>query len=123
LVSGRGGSTRALAREIREKDAGGHRAAFRGSAMNRSQLPAMKRDAVALLGNAGAVEDAPVLRQALADPEALVREHATWARDRIRGRGPVTPPSSAAAGGAVVGRGLRAGDADAGAESRAPGPR
>jgi epoxyqueuosine reductase len=104
-------------------DPDGYRAAFRGSAMKRAKLPGLKRNAAAVLGNAGPVEDVPVLRQADADPEPLVREHAARALDRIRGRSPVPPSSSAAAVVVVLGRGLRAGDAGPGAESRARAPR
>ncbi len=39
-----------------------------------------------VLGNTGTVEDVPVLKQALDDPEPLVREHAAWAVERITTR-------------------------------------
>jgi len=77
---------RTLAREILAMDVDAYRAAFRGSAMKRAKLPAMKRNAAVVLGNVGTVEDLPVLQQALDDPEPLVREHAGWALERIGAR-------------------------------------
>lgn len=46
-----------------------------------------KRNAAVVLGNVSTVEDLPVLRHALANPEPLVREHAAWALKRLRAGG------------------------------------
>ena len=74
---------RTLAREILAMDVDGYRAAFRGSAMKRAKLPAMRRNAAVVLGNVGTRDDVDVLTHALEDAEPLVREHAAWALDRI----------------------------------------
>jgi epoxyqueuosine reductase len=58
-------------------------AAFRRSPMKRAKLKGLKRNAAVVLGNIGTMEDAPVLRKALADSEPLIREHAAWALGRI----------------------------------------
>ena len=55
--------------------------------MKRAKLRGLKRDAAVALGNTGTMEDAPVLRQALADSETLVREHAAWALGRTADNG------------------------------------
>jgi epoxyqueuosine reductase len=114
---------RQLARELLGMPQEQFSAAFRGSPLKRAKLRGLKRNAAVALGNVGTADDLDVLTRALDDPEPLVRQHATWARDRIRGRSPVTPPASGAAGISVLGGGPRAGDADSGAESRVPGPR
>jgi len=60
-------------------------AAFSGSPMKRAKLRGLKRNAGVVLGNIGATGDVDVLEAALDDPEPLVREHAAWALDRLRG--------------------------------------
>ncbi|MGZ8413891.1 MAG: tRNA epoxyqueuosine(34) reductase QueG [Gemmatirosa sp.] len=60
--------------------------AFRGSPMKRAKLRGLKRNAAVVLGNVGTAEDVPALRQALDDPEPLVREHAAWALDVLDAR-------------------------------------
>jgi epoxyqueuosine reductase len=58
--------------------------AFRGSAMKRAKLPAMKRNAAVVLGNVGTADDVDVLTRALdEEPDSMVREHAAWALRRI----------------------------------------
>jgi epoxyqueuosine reductase len=59
------------------------RIAFKNSPMKRAKLPGLKRNAAEALGNVGTIEDAPILLQALDDPEPLVREHAAWALGRV----------------------------------------
>ena len=61
-------------------------AAFKGSPMKRAKLRGLKRNAAVVLGNVGTVADVPVPRQALDDPEPLVREHVAWALHRLAGR-------------------------------------
>jgi epoxyqueuosine reductase len=53
------------------------------SRMKRAKLRGLKRNAAVVLGNVGTVEDVPVLKQSLDDPEPLVREHAAWALARL----------------------------------------
>jgi epoxyqueuosine reductase len=74
---------RTLAREVLAMDAEGFRAAFRGSAMKRAKLPAMKRNSAVVLGNVGTSDDVDVLTRVLDGDEPLVREHAAWALRRI----------------------------------------
>ena len=81
-----GRDVRTLAREILVMDVDAYRAAFRGSAMKRAKLPAMKRNAAAVLGNVRTADDVDVLTRAVDDAEPLVREHAAWALARIRER-------------------------------------
>jgi epoxyqueuosine reductase len=82
----RGKDARTLAREILATDDEGFRAAFKASPMKRAKLRGLKRNAAVVLGNVGTADDVPALVGALGDPEPLVREHAAWALDRIRGR-------------------------------------
>jgi len=78
-----GKDARTLAREILAMDVDAYRAAFEGSPMKRAKLPAMKRNATVVLGNAGMSDDVDVLTRALDDEESLVREHAAWALRRM----------------------------------------
>jgi epoxyqueuosine reductase len=72
-------------------------AAFKGSPMKRAKLRGLKRNAAVGLGNIGDERDADVLTRALADPEPLVHEHATWALKRIGANDTCgTPPPAAA---------------------------
>ena len=82
-----GRDARALARELLGMTQEEFSAAFRGSPVKRAKLRGLKRNAAVVLGNTGTVEDVPVLEQALADPEPLVREHAAWALERLRADG------------------------------------
>lgn len=86
-----GKDARTLAREILGMDVDAYRTAFKGSAMKRAKLPAMKRNAAVVLGNVGSAENVPALVTALSDDEPLVRSHAAWALGRLGG------PASAAA--------------------------
>jgi len=53
--------------------------------MKRAKLRGLRRDACVVLGNVGTREDVDLLTRALDDEEPLVREHAAWALDRVRG--------------------------------------
>ncbi len=68
-----------LANTLLSLDDQGFREMFRGSAIKRAKRAGLLRNVCVALGNWGAVEAVPVLRRALEDPEALVREHAEWA--------------------------------------------
>jgi hypothetical protein len=60
--------------------------------MKRAKRRGIERNAPVVLGNAGTSDDVEVLTGALDDPEPLVREHAAWARARLRPpHGAVTP--------------------------------
>jgi epoxyqueuosine reductase QueG len=49
-----------------------------GVAHEAGEAPGAQRNAAAVLGNVGTVQDVPLLEQALADREPLVREHVAW---------------------------------------------
>jgi epoxyqueuosine reductase len=80
---------RTFAREVLARDIEDHRAAFRGSGMKRAKLPAMKRNAAVVLGNAGKVETVAALRHALDDAEPLVGAHAVWGLTQLGAGRPV----------------------------------
>lgn len=88
-----GKDARTFARDVLAMDVESYRAAFRGSAMKRAKLPAMKRNAAVVLGNVGTSEDVDVLTRVLSEePDAIVRQHAEWARDRLAARGAANDP-------------------------------
>jgi epoxyqueuosine reductase len=76
---------RTLARELLAMSQEEFSSAYAGSPMKRAKLRGLKRNAAVVLGNAGNGDDAGVLARALDDAEPLVREHAAWALERIRG--------------------------------------
>ena len=86
-----GKDARTLARDLLQMSEVNYREAFKGSAMKRAKLSGLRRNAAVVLGNVGSASDAPLLRQAVDDPEPLVREHAKWAADRAIGRTVNTP--------------------------------
>lgn len=77
-----------LSRRVLQMSTEDFRATFRHSAMKRARLRGLKRNAATVLGNVGSAEDMPVLRAALEDSEEIVRDHASWAIDRIIARTP-----------------------------------
>jgi epoxyqueuosine reductase len=60
------------------------RTRFRGSPLKRTKRRGLLRNVAVALGNWGSPEALPVLAQALADSEPLIREHATWAIEQIK---------------------------------------
>jgi epoxyqueuosine reductase len=64
------------------------RSTFKGSPMKRAKLRGLRRDAAVALGNTGNRDDLPLLESALRDADDLVREHASWAIERINARTP-----------------------------------
>jgi len=76
-------------------------AAFKGSPMKRATLRGLHRNAAVVVGNVGAAEDAPVLEQALDDPEPLVRERAAWALSQLGYHAPTPPSRSQRTGSAL----------------------
>jgi epoxyqueuosine reductase len=70
-------------------DEAGFRARFAGTPMWRAKRRGLLRNACVALGNVGDASCLPALRQAAADPEPLIAEHAVWAIERIEaGRTP-----------------------------------
>jgi epoxyqueuosine reductase len=61
----------------------GFRARFAGSPVLRAKRGGLLRNVAVALGNWGDAQAIPPLRQALDDPEPLVREHAAWALDKM----------------------------------------
>jgi epoxyqueuosine reductase len=84
LVAGRDADT--LAREILAMDDEAFRTTFKDSAMKRAKLRGLKRNAAVVLGNIGTAKDIPTLTAAAEDPQQLVRQHATWALQRLATR-------------------------------------
>lgn len=62
------------------------RSRFRGTPIFRLKSPRWRRNICVVLGNIGTEEDIPALEQAADRGEPLVREHALWALEKIRGR-------------------------------------
>jgi epoxyqueuosine reductase len=77
---------RTIALALLAMDDASYRSAFRGSAMKRAKRPGLARNAAVALGNVGTADDVNVLTKSLEDPDALVRDHAAWALERIRQR-------------------------------------
>jgi epoxyqueuosine reductase len=71
---------------------------FAGTALRRTGRSRVLRNAVVALGNSGDPGAVPILRQALALLDPLVREHARWALDRLRRAAPA--PAGKAGGDA-----------------------
>jgi epoxyqueuosine reductase len=59
------------------------RARFRRTPLWRAKRRGLLRNVAVALGNWGDPQAVPALRQALDDPEPLIREHAAWALSRI----------------------------------------
>lgn len=102
-----GKDERTLARELLSMSQAEVFSAFKHSPMKRAKLRGLKRNAAAVLGNVGTVEDVPALQHALEEPEPLVREHAAWALDRICSRTPGLPPALTDADVRALGRARR----------------
>ncbi len=67
-------------------DDAGFRQRFAGSPILRTKRRGLLRNVAVALGNVGGKESLAALAVAAQDPEPLIREHATWAIDRIRSR-------------------------------------
>jgi len=73
------------AAEMLALDDAGFRERYRGTAVTRAKRRGLARNAAVVLGNRGDRRALPVLeRAATQDPEPLVREHASWAAERVR---------------------------------------
>jgi epoxyqueuosine reductase len=75
-----------------------YRGRFRGTAVLRAQRGGLLRNAAIVLGNRGDRAALPALGRALDDPDALVREAARWAIERIAGPGIGSDEAAGAAG-------------------------
>jgi epoxyqueuosine reductase len=75
---------RAIVQELLAMSQSEFSARFKGSAMKRAKRRGLARNAAVVLGNVGTSDDVPLLDAALAHDEALVRDHAAWALDRMR---------------------------------------
>ncbi len=65
---------------------------FRGTALMRAKRRGLLRNVALVLGNRGDARALPALRQALVDPEPLIREAAAWAVAQIQQRIGHPPP-------------------------------
>lgn len=59
---------------------------FRGTPIFRLKRNRWLRNVCVVLGNIGTADDLPALKQAAADPDPLISEHALWAVGRVEGR-------------------------------------
>jgi epoxyqueuosine reductase len=67
------------------------RALFRNSSIKRIKRRGFLRNVCVALGNIGDSSDLPALKDAAADPEPLIAEHAKWAIHQIRIRHGISP--------------------------------
>ena len=69
--------------ELLALDDDGFRARFKGTPVLRTKRRGLLRNVCVALGNSGDPAVIPGLERVLADPEPLIREHATWAIRRL----------------------------------------
>lgn len=81
-----GRDARTLAREILGMDDDEFRVAYKGSPMKRAKRRGLARNAAVVLGNSGDESDIPALELSLAHDDPIVRDHSSWAIDRITTR-------------------------------------
>ncbi len=80
-----GRDARQLARELLAMTQDEFSRAYSKSPMKRAKLRGLKRNAAVVLGNVGTTDDVDALIRARdQEPDAMVREHATWALARLR---------------------------------------
>lgn len=82
-------------------DAAGFKRRFAGTPLARTKRRGLLRNACVALGNTGDESALPALRQAAADPEPLIAEHASWAIEQIARRRAVRAPRGGAGGAAT----------------------
>ena len=73
--------------DVMEMSEEAFRQRYEGTAISRIGRSRLLRNAAVAMGNRGDEQGVPVLVQALADPEPLVRGHAAWALGRVGGQG------------------------------------
>jgi epoxyqueuosine reductase len=66
-------------------DEAAFRARFKDTPLKRTKRRGLLRNVAVALGNWGSLDALPVLERAFNDPEPLIREHAAWAIERIKG--------------------------------------
>ena len=71
--------------ELMRLDEAGFRERFRKSPVKRIKRRGLLRNVAVALGNSGDPSAVPVLKQALEDPEPLIRAHAVWALGELLG--------------------------------------
>ncbi len=67
-------------------DEGRFRELFRHSPIRRTKRRGLLRNVCVALGNVGTADDLPALREAAADSEPLIAEHAAWAIEQVEAR-------------------------------------
>ncbi len=79
-------------RDFLSMDVEDFRRVFAKSPIKRIKRPRFLRNVCVALGNTGTHEDIPALKQAAADLDPLISEHAEWAIQEIHARGIVEQP-------------------------------
>jgi epoxyqueuosine reductase len=69
---------------IADMNAEGFRSVFRGSAIKRTKLSGLRRNAAVAMGNSGQREFIPQLERMAADGDQTVADHARWALKNLR---------------------------------------
>ena len=77
--------------ELALLDEEGFRARFRRSPVRRARRRGLLRNVAIALGNSGEPAHRPLLRRLAEDEDAVVREHAAWALQRLEGAGAAAP--------------------------------
>jgi epoxyqueuosine reductase len=72
--------------ELLQLTEGEFRRKFEGTSLLRARRSGLLRNAAIVLGNVGDSSCVPTLERAMHDRDSVIREAATWARDRIRAR-------------------------------------
>jgi epoxyqueuosine reductase len=72
--------------EILAMDEATFRERYSGTSLMRAKWEGMRRNACIVIGNRGDPSHLPFLRDALDDPDPVLRSHASWAIRRIEGR-------------------------------------
>ncbi|MFL2544541.1 MAG: tRNA epoxyqueuosine(34) reductase QueG [Longimicrobiales bacterium] len=73
-----------LAEQLVKMDEADFRVRYKKSPISRAKRKGLLRNVCVAMGNWGSKECIPLLRRAVGDPEPLVREHASWALDKIQ---------------------------------------
>ena len=73
--------------DLMQLDEAAFRGRYQASPIKRTKRRGLLRNVAVALGNWGSPKALPVLRQALHDPEPLIREHAAWAIKQIDPQG------------------------------------
>ncbi len=71
--------------ELMSLDEAAFRKRFKGTPLQRTKRRGLLRNVAVALGNWGSPDALPALEHARLDPEPLIREHAAWAIEQIKG--------------------------------------